>query len=135
MGDSTAFIQNHSKYDSPIIIHTGTNDVRREASRTTKLRLQRLEINLVHKGYRHVALSGVVFRGNDHIRRKTLDVNQELAQICKRNNWQYIDNGNIDSSCIDRDGLHLNQNGRLRLASNFKNVLKNFYIAPSMKLV
>ena len=98
-------------------------------------RLQRMEINLVHKGCHHVALSGVVFCGNDHIRSKTLHVNRELAQICKRNSWQYIDNGNFDSSCIDRDGLHLNQNGRLRLESNFKNVLNNFYIAPSMKSI
>ena len=49
-----------------------------------------------------------------------------LKDMCKRNNWYFIDNDNIDSSCLWKDGLHLNGKGKERLTSNLSTCIQNF---------
>ena len=38
----------------------------------------------------------------------------------------YVENDNIDESCLSNDHLHLNRTGLDRLAVNFKLVIENF---------
>ena len=85
VNDAIDHIQQQPDTNSPIIIHTGTNNIRNESSKRTIQRFQRLEVNLRAKGYQHVALSEIIFRGDHHNRRKTLAVNKEIENICIRN--------------------------------------------------
>ena len=39
----------------------------------------------------------------------------------------YVENENIDKSCLSNDHLHLNRTGLDRLAVNFKLVIEKFY--------
>ena len=57
---------------------------------------------------------------------KIIAVNRAIKQICRRNQWTFIDNDNMDRSCLWRDGLHLNQIGKQRLAQNIINSLSSF---------
>ena len=135
VNDAIDHIQQQPDTNSPIIIHTGTNNIRSESSKRTIQRFQRLEVNLRTKGYQHVALSGIIFRGDHHNRRKTLAVNKEIENICIRNQWHFVDNGNIDITGISIDGLHLNRSGLDILTTNFKNVMKNFTKVPFVNMM
>ena len=46
--------------------------------------------------------------------------------MCQRNKWCYVDNNNIDNMCLWKDGVHLNSQGKLRLANNFTSNILNF---------
>ena len=60
-------------------------------------------------------------------------VNNHIRSICARNKWSYIDNDNIDESCLSADSLHLNKNGLERMCVNFKLVVENFIKSGKMK--
>ena len=96
----------------PIVIHTGTNNVTREHEQTTKKRLDRLEANLRHYKYEHVAMSGIVHQNSSiKVRNKINLLNEHVQMMCARNGWLYIDNDYIDSSCISHDNIHMNGMG------------------------
>ena len=60
------FIQDNTDTfkNTPVIIHTGTNDVIRERCHVTERRFERLEANLKHHQYAHVAISSIVHRSS-----------------------------------------------------------------------
>jgi hypothetical protein len=133
---ATDYVQDHISPEVPLIIHTGANNLTRESSNTVKLRFQRLEANLKAKKMKKVAISSVIYRGNENLRSKIKQVNSELKNICFRNGWKLIDNDNIDSSCIATDALHLRNDGLKRLCCNFKNCIEHFFMSvkPNMRM-
>ena len=62
-------------------------------------------------------------------------VNNHIRSNFARNKWSYIDNDNIDESCLSADtcSLHLNKNGLERMCVNFKLVVENFIKSGKMK--
>ena len=50
-------------------------------------------------------------------------VNAAIEVICDNNKWSFLDNINIDSRCIGRDGVHLNKKGCRIVQSNFTTVI------------
>ena len=45
-------------------------------------------------------------------------VNQSLYEVCCRLELGFVDNSNINSSNLARDGLHINRSGQSKLAAN-----------------
>ena len=123
---ATDFIQDYASPDTPLIVHTGTNNMDRESARTTQQRFQRLVSNIRHKQFKHVAISGIVYRGDNRTRNKVNEINTELRKICNSNAWMYIDNSNIHEGCLCEDNRHLNQEGLRILDANFTNCISNF---------
>ena len=46
-------------------------------------------------------------------------VNQRISNMCRDNSFVFIDNNNIPTSILFRDGLHLLEVGKRILANNF----------------
>ena len=57
---------------------------------------------------------------------KEVAVNRTMKDMCVNNQWCFIDNDNIDDSCLWRDGVHLNDIGKKRLATNIATSMSNF---------
>ena len=126
VNEVTDQIQDYAEPSVPVIIHTGTKNVYRESAKTTQQRLQRLETNLTAKKLTTVAFSSVSYRGNEHMRNKITQVNSEMLRICNRNKWLFIDNDNVDETCLVTGSLKLNDEGVNILSLNFKNAILNF---------
>ena len=54
-------------------------------------------------------------------------VNFLLKQICEENGYFFIDNSNIEIRDLWKDGIHLIESGKTKLAENFIYFLNNSY--------
>ena len=114
------FVQDHATQSDFLIIHTGTNNMFKESVTTINRRFERLETNLIHKKIKNVAVSSVVYRHDNVPEYKIRTVNRTIRNICNRNQWKFVDNDNIDQSCLAKDKVHLNEFGFERIMLNFK---------------
>jgi hypothetical protein len=126
INDAVDYIQDDVDPTAVTVIHTGTRNLRKDSTMTVIRRLQRLETNIKQKGLRKIALSGVVHRKDMKLHEKTMSINRAMKDICLKNKWCFIDNDNVDESCLWKDGLHLNDIGKKRLANNIALSVKNF---------
>ena len=60
----------------------------------------------------------IVRKDKASVQNKINKVNVILKRMCKQNNWTYIDHSNIDYTCLNRRGLHLNWNGSTLISKN-----------------
>ena len=51
-------------------------------------------------------------------------VNEKLQEICAKNGLEFINNNNLDSTCLNGSQLHLNDKGNAFLATNFIKFLR-----------
>lgn len=120
------YVQNEDiETSTPLLIHTGTNHVEPEKIHRILDRLDRLEYNLQRRGYKNVLMSSVVHRNSNRDTFKSVDkVNTRIALICAKNHWTFIDNDNLDETCLSSDGIHLNGIGDERFTTNICKGLK-----------
>ena len=71
-----------------------------------------------------LGFSGIVARG-DKNKEDIVSPNNRLEKYCKGNEFFFIDNSNIDASCLNKSKLHLNRKGTSYLANNFRNHIFN----------
>ena len=73
-----------------------------------------------------VSFSSITVRKDRHFTQNKIEhVNAILKRMCIENNWTYIlDNSNIDYTCLNRRGLHLNKNGSSIISKNYSNHLR-----------
>ena len=48
-----------------------------------------------------------------------MDVNKKIEEFCDKRDFEFIDNQNIDNSCLNGSNIHLNSKGSAYLAVNF----------------
>ena len=102
-----------------IILHCGTNDLRRSQNACNIARDIFELAGTLETGSNSVMISGLVPRG-DSLNGKATEVNKLLKQICISKNLKFIDNSNIDPSIhLNCSRLHLNDRGNTLLANNF----------------
>ena len=70
-----------------------------------------------------VTVSGLIIRKGFNLNSKIKSINNLLKLTCEANNWSFIDNSNLDESCLNAGGLHLNRKGSSYLRSNFSNYI------------
>ena len=63
-------------------------------------------------------------KDNTTINSKVVDINNDLKALCTGEGYDFIDNDNIDFSCLHYDGLHFNMKGDAALARNINKYLK-----------
>jgi hypothetical protein len=66
-----------------------------------------------------IALSSIIGRHHIDITSNILEVNKSLKALCTKHGYAFIDNQNIDKSCLNSSNLHLNAKGSAYLAVNF----------------
>jgi hypothetical protein len=58
----------------------------------------------------HVILSSIITTKDDFINARSEIINEMLKQTCKENRWSFMNNANLNRSCL-RDNVHLNRDG------------------------
>ena len=69
--------------------------------------------------------SSVVARGDINKEENIVSTNNRIEKYCKGNEFFFIDDNNIDASCLNKNKLHLNRKGTSYLASNFRKHIFN----------
>ena len=101
-----------------IFIHHGTNELSSERpSEDIATDIANHAESLKSKINR-VFVSGLVIR-TDQFNKKREEVNEILKKKCYEKELNYIDNDNITSKMLTSKGIHLNENGTVRLVNNF----------------
>ena len=76
--------------------------------------------------------SGIVARG-DVNKKDIVSTNNRLEKYCKGNEFFFIDNSNIDGTCLNKSKLYLNRKDTYYLANNFRKYVFNIeYIYDSV---
>ena len=107
-----------------VILHCGTNDLRSNKSPleiATEISILALDLKNENN---NVMISGLVPR-RDKFNDKGIEVNKYLPSLCAENDFNFIDNSNINiETHLNTSGLHLNFRGTYILGGNFVNAIK-----------
>ena len=105
---------------SHVLIHAGTNDIPTHTAKECVKNIEELAVS-VKKRFpdSRIGLSGITARYDIDVNTKILEVNSKLKEVCTKHDIDFIDNKNIDNSCLNGSQLHLNPKGSAYLAVNF----------------
>ena len=110
------------KKPSEIIIHTGCNDLTNNINPLTNIKKI---VKLVKEASPDIKLtfSSIMTRKDAiHVTEKVIvDCNNHLKNYCQQNNLGFIDNSNIDETCLGKRKLHMGKKGTSMLAKNILN--------------
>ena len=67
-----------------------------------------------------VVISSIIKRYDQDYNEETQSINDKLQQFCTSKGLSFIENNNIDKSCLNKGKFHLNRRGSSFLANNFK---------------
>ena len=103
-----------------IIIHTGTNDIQNKVNTLQKVRkvvttMKEIDVNKEIQ----TAFSSVIHRNNQDFEEEIKETNRNLENLCKGKGIKFINNNNIDGSCLNRSKLYLNKSETALLVCNF----------------
>ena len=107
-----------------IILHLGANDITNKINTLKKLKKVVKAIKESSEET-EIIISGVIKREDGDYDKDITELNAKLKTYCSSNSFVYIDNENIDSSCLDRNKLHLNKKGSKLFSFNIIGALKN----------
>ena len=65
-----------------------------------------------------IAFFSIRNREDEYFKDKIMDVNNKLKNYCNSAGMNFIDNSNIDGSCLNRGKLPLNRKGIAAIAKN-----------------
>ena len=109
-----------------LIIHCGTNDLRRDDPDVIAKKITKLAVNS-KKTIRNVAVSSILARADsDLMEGKRLQVNSLLEESLAGNQISFIRHETLDQNwqyLLFEDGIHLNNEGTNVLGSSFVNFL------------
>ena len=129
IGDMSDFLKPTArKQPDKLIIHTGTNDLRRSSPTETATKIIELAEDF-QKDCEHtkVIISSIVTRcDKEDIGKKVNETNNMLKAKCLKNNIAFLDNSNIGRSHLNSRGLHLNKEGTSVLQTNILQFLNSY---------
>ena len=104
---------------SHIIIHAGTNNLPTNLVRETVKHIEELA-NCVKQRFpsSHIGLSSSIIRNDIELSTNIMDFNKKIEEFCDKRGFEFIDNQNINNSCLNGSNLHLNPKGSAYLAVN-----------------
>ncbi|CAB3981000.1 Hypothetical predicted protein [Paramuricea clavata] len=110
-----------------VIIHAGTNNIITDSSKECFDNIQLLSsrIKSTFKEAR-IAISSLITREDIDVTLKTQKTNELLKDLCSKEGYTYIENGNIDATCLNGSKLqvHLNAKGSALLAVHFNKFIR-----------
>ena len=115
------------KTPDEIIVHVGTNDVKDDTKSAEVVAAGILNLgNQIKDKFPNTKVSFsslIVRKDKTSVLNKINNINVILKRVCDQNNWTYVDHNNIDYSCLNRGGLHLNRKGSSLVSKNFSQYL------------
>ena len=107
-----------------IIIHVRTNNVQNKVytlQKVRKVNTTTKEIDVNNEV--QIAFSGVIHRDDQDFEEEIKELNRKLENLKGKGN-KFINNNNINGSCLNRSKLHLNKSATAQLVKNFSRALK-----------
>ena len=71
-----------------------------------------------------ITSSGVIHCNDQGFEEEIKEINRKLENLYKGKRIKFINNNNIDGSCLNRSKLHLNKSGTALLVKKFSQALK-----------
>ena len=103
-----------------VVVHTGTNDLQNNCNIVKKAKKLVSALKEVDKDNSiKIAFSSIISREDEDFKDKIMDVNNKLKNYCNSAGMDFINNLNIDGSCLSRGKLDLNRKGTAALAKIF----------------
>ena len=98
-----------------IVLHIGTNDIIHLSAQQIIQNISEIgDIISEASSETKVTISNIIKRSdNVNLNQKINECNVEIASLVSQKGWSLIDNSNLDSTCLNRSGLHLNKKGIL----------------------
>ena len=108
-----------------IIIHTSTNDIQNKVNTLQKVRkvitsIKEIDVN----NEIQITFSNVIHSNDEDFEEEIKEINRKLENLCKGKAIKFINNTNIDGSCLNRSKSHLNKSGTALLVKKFSQALK-----------
>ena len=107
-----------------VILHCGTNDITNDVNTVKKIKKLVKEIE-ENDGSTDIVISGLIKRFDRNAIDDIERINEKLKRWCIGKGLTFIDNNNINESCLNRGKLHLNRRGSSYLANNFKKFIES----------
>ena len=109
-----------------INIHRGTNDIQSSVNTLQKIRKVISSIKEYDTDDNiKTALSSIIHRSDHDFEDKINETNRKLENLCKGKGMIFINNSNIDSTCLNRSKLHLNESGTSLLIKIFSKAVNS----------
>ena len=109
-----------------VIIHSGTNDLIKDVNTMSRVRKVVAAVKEIDtEGKINLGFSGIVARDDINKEEDIVITNNRLEKYCKGNEFFFINNSNIDVSCLNKSKLHLNRKATHYLANNFRKHIFN----------
>ena len=106
------------------MIHTGTNDLTNGVNTMKEIRKIVKCVRDLDKDKKvNIGFSSVISRSDRNLGQEIRDLNLKLKCYCEGNNFLFVDNVNIEESCLNNSKPHLNHKGTNILSKHQK-----FYI-------
>ena len=112
------------------VIHGGCNDIQSRNGKSLSENEIANEIINIGKvcrenGVNEILISSLICRSSHHLNSKVTKVNDILKDLCYNEGFGFINNINITSQYLWKDGLHLIEAGKVILANNFIHSINN----------
>ena len=125
-------IKSTSSSPSKVIIHAGTNNLPADSSKQCCDNIKNLCTAIQNKfPDAKIGVSGLVNRKDIDVPAKISETNDLLKDMCKQRGHTFINNSNLDGSCLNGSNLHLNPKGSTSLAVNFIRFLREGQAPPN----
>ena len=109
------------------MIHTGTNDLTNGVNIMKEIRKVVKCVRDLDKDKKvNIGFSSVISRSDRNLGQEIRDLNLKLKRCCEGNNFLFVDNVNIEESCLNNSKLHLNHKGTNILCQNIKNSIYHY---------
>ena len=91
-----------------VFTHSGTNDLTKDVNTMNWVRKVAAAVKEIENEVKiKLGFSGIAARGNISKEENIVSANNRLEKYCKGNEFFFIDNSNIDESCLNKSKLHL----------------------------
>ena len=109
-----------------VIVHCETNDIPNNINTVKKSKklVKEIEENN-QENIPQVVISSIIKQYDHDYNEEIQSMNDKVQRFCTSKGLSFIDNNNIDKSCLNKGKLHLNRRGSSFLASNFKNFVNS----------
>ena len=97
-----------------------TNDIENEINTVEKIKILVKEIGEYDKQNPPTVVISSLIERYDQDFNDIANINEKRQRFCNSNGLSFIDNNNIDRTCLNKGKLHLNRRGSSYLANNFK---------------
>ena len=85
-----------------VIVHSGRNDLTKDVNTMSRLRKVVAAVKQIDiEGKIKLGFYGVVARGDINKEENIINTNNSFEKYCKGNEFFFIDNSNIDASCLN----------------------------------